>query len=45
MDCNYVEKKTCNNMNYHYVLYHIDLKYLSKSFDETEMNNKDYKKP
>ena len=44
MDCIYVEKKTCNNMNYHFVLYHIDLEYSSKPFDETEMNNKDYKK-
>lgn len=43
-DCTYLEKKTCNNMKYHYVLYHKDLEYPSKPFDEAEMNYNEYKK-
>lgn len=36
-NCSYVERKTANNMKYHYVLYHEDLEYPNKPFDEVKM--------
>ena len=41
-NCSYVERKTTNNMKYHYVLYHEDMEYPNKSFDEVEMSFIEY---
>ena len=38
-NCSYVERKKTNNMKYHYVFYHDDLKYPNKPFNEVEISS------